>query len=60
MNMRVAEIIAKRDEISIAEAQEMVRECRETIMHSSIWEADDIIMDMLGLEPDYLFDILYC
>jgi hypothetical protein len=60
MNMRVAEIIAKRDEISIAEAQEMVRECREAIMHSSIWEADDIIMDMLGLEPDYLFDILYC
>ena len=58
--MRVAEIIAKRDEISIAEAQEMVDECREAIMHSSIWEADDIIMDYLGLEPDYLFDILYC
>ena len=57
---KVVEILMKRDGISEDEASALVRETRdELIMLDNPFEADEIIEDYLGLEPDYLEDILY-
>ena len=56
---RVIEILMKRDGIDEEHAEKLVRETHDEIICSDIMMADDIIMDYLGLEPDYLEDILY-
>ena len=56
--MNTVEILMKRDGISKSEAIEMVRETREELLNSDPFEADEIIACNLGLEPDYLLDIL--
>jgi len=58
---RVVKILIERDEIDREEAESLVRETRDEILNldeSNVFEADDIIRDYLGLEPDYIFDIL--
>ena len=57
---RVIKILMERDGISEEEARALVKETRdELIMLDNPFEADDIIADYLGLEPDYIEDILY-
>lgn len=56
---RVIEILMKRDGIDKEHAEKLVKETRDEIMCSHIMMAADILMDYLGLEPDYLEDILY-
>lgn len=57
---RVIKILMERDGISEEEARALVKETRdELIMIDNPFEADDIIADYLGLEPDYIEDILY-
>lgn len=60
---RIAKIIADRDKISIEEATELVEKCREECMNAisigNISEPEEIIMNDLGLEPDYLEDFLF-
>lgn len=56
---RVVEILMKRDGISQEEAEELVRATAcELVDCTDVLEADDIIACNLGLEPDYIFDIL--
>ena len=60
---RVVNILMKRDGYSEEEAIEMVNDCREE-MNEAIADGDydlaeDILAGDLGLEPDYIFDILY-
>lgn len=55
---RVVKILMKRDEISESDAIELIEETRELILNSDPFESDDIIADNLGLEPDYLMEIL--
>ena len=55
---RVVEILMKRDGISREEATRLVDDTREEILESDPFDADDIIACNLGLEPDYIFDIL--
>lgn len=56
---KVVSILMRRDGMSKEEAEELVETTRQMLLEAS-WsiEADDIIMDNLGLEPDYIFDIL--
>lgn len=54
----VINLIAERDGISLSEARELVDETIDIIMDGDIMEADQILADQLGLEPDYLFDLL--
>lgn len=56
----VAEVLMKRDEISHDEAMERIIECAEAIRDSGydIIQADTIMRDYLGLEPDYTFAVL--
>lgn len=57
----VINLIARRDNISILEATNIVSECiaeMEEAVAQGYWqEAEDILMSYLDLEPDYL-DIL--
>jgi hypothetical protein len=50
----------RRDGISREEATEQVHECREAMMEA-IENGDDpeeIFMDFIGLEPDYIQEVL--
>ena len=55
----VIKILMERDGISEEEARTLVKETRDEIMMlDDPCNADEVIMDYLNLEPDYLFDIL--
>ena len=63
MNMDLVKLIAKRDGISENEAYEICEQCRHDILHAidkncGIEEVEDILVDWLGLEPDYLMDLM--
>lgn len=55
---RVVKILMERDGMTQKEAEELVNEAREEILASDPWEVEDIMLDILGLEPDYIMDIL--
>ena len=52
--MSVVKILMERDGVSKAEAQEMIAECRVALENGDY----DSIQDYLGLEDDYIFEIL--
>lgn len=54
MSKELIQILMKRDGISKEEAKEMIAECREALMEGDSYAIEDI----LGLEDDYIFDIL--
>lgn len=60
---RVVSILMKRDGITEAEAKEMLNDCREemneAIAYGDYDLAEDILAGNLGLEPDYIMDILF-
>jgi len=56
---KVVEILMERDGMPQEHAERLVRETRDEIMMlDNPLEADDVLMDYLGLEPDYLEDVL--
>ena len=54
---RVIVILMKRDDIEYEDARNLVKETKDEIISNPI-DANEIIKDYLGLEPDYLEDIL--
>ena len=54
----VIRILMERDEMTAEEAQETLDNVREMLSEADPWEDEDIIADELGLEMDYIFDIL--
>lgn len=54
---RVINILMKRDGIEYEDARSLVKETKDEIISNPI-NANEIIKDYLGLEPDYLEDIL--
>ena len=48
-------ILMERDELTSEEADELIAETREALNNGD-WEAME---DYLGLEPDYIFDVLF-
>lgn len=59
---RVVRILMNRDGMTETEAREAVQDCvdmmEEAIQEGHYLEAEDIFMDELGLEPDYIFDVI--
>ena len=55
---KVVEILMNRDGMTREEAEEKVQEVREMIAEASVCEAEDILIDELGLEMDYIFDLI--
>ena len=61
----IAQLIARRDNISIEEAYDTVRKCQSELDMivmggGSIADAEDCIAYYLSLEPDYLPTLLDC
>jgi hypothetical protein len=54
----VVRILMERDGITEEEAVERVEEVREMLSDADPWDAEDILADELGLEMDYIFDII--
>lgn len=54
----LATMMANRDNISYEEAMSVIKDCAIEMEHAfytgSLDEAEDILKDYLGLEPDYL------
>lgn len=57
MKNTVIEILMERDGLTREEAAALIVEVREQMINRP-YDADEILMDELGLEMDYLFDIL--
>jgi adenylosuccinate lyase len=55
---RVVEILMHRDGMTREEAEERVQEVREMVADADAFEVEDIIADELGLEMDYIFDLI--
>ena len=53
---RVVAILMARDNMSEKEATELVKECRQMIYDGE--DPEDVLQYELGLEPDYIFDII--
>lgn len=56
---KIVEILMARDSITKREAEELVAETREEVLAGSPGEADEIMAANLGLEPDYIIDLLF-
>jgi hypothetical protein len=54
----IVEILIRRDGLTKSEAIDLIEETRELLLTSDPWEADQIMADQLGLEPDYILDII--
>ena len=54
---KVIDILIKRDGIEYEDARSLVKETKDEIISNPI-DVNEIIKDYLGLEPDYLEDIL--
>ena len=54
----VVKILMERDGMEEQEAIDLVRETKEDLLSRGGCYADDVILENLGLEPDYLMDIL--
>ena len=54
MNKDLIKILMDRDGISRVEAEEMIAECKEALLEGDAYAIENI----LGLEDDYIFDIL--
>ena len=59
----IVEILMRRDGISREDAKAQVRECRRRLHDEALETGDyelavDIIAEELGLEPDYIMDLL--
>ena len=52
---KVVQILMRRDGLTKKEAEDLIEECREALEEGN-YEA---IQDYLGLEDDYIFDILF-
>lgn len=55
---KIVEILMERDGITEEDARALIEETRDEIMCNPE-NADEIIQDYLGLEPDYLDYILH-
>ena len=58
---RVTKILMERDNITREEAEERIADVREQLRDCNYnpIECEDILANYLGLEVDYLFDILF-
>lgn len=54
----IREVLMRRDGASEEEALERIAECREAMLEAIAdgGDAEEVLADELGLEPDYIFD----
>lgn len=57
MIQKVINILMERDNMTSSEAKDLIDETREMIIREPE-DVEQIMAEQLGLEPDYLFDVL--
>lgn len=50
-------VLVNRDGITLEEARRQIKEVKEMILNGEE-RLEDALLDYLGVEPDYIFDIL--
>ena len=60
----IVQILMEQDDIPEQEAQRMVDDCRQQLLSEAVPSGDsnlaeEILAEELGLEPDYLMDLLF-
>ena len=57
---RIADILCRRDDCTMEEAMELIQNTIELMEEANYdsFECEDIMMNELGLEVDYIFDLL--
>lgn len=56
---RIINILMERDGLPREEAILLIEQAKDMILDADdIWKADAILMEQLGLEPDYMEDFL--
>ena len=55
--MTIEEILIKRDGLTPEEANEILQEARGRVLDGE--DPEEILRDEFGLEPDYVFELLY-
>jgi predicted RNase H-like HicB family nuclease len=50
-------VLVNRDGITLEEARRQIKEVKEMIL-SGEERLEDALLDYLGVEPDYIFDVL--
>lgn len=63
MIKEIIAILMRRDEVTKAEAIEMIKECQRRLQEEAVASGDydlaeEIIAEELGLEPDYMVALL--
>lgn len=51
------EVLMERDGLTSKEAQNLITEARNRVMGGE--DPEEILEEEFGLEPDYIFDLLY-
>ena len=54
---KIVEILMKRDNMTKEEAIALVNDVRDEILSANPFEAMDIMIEELNLEPDFLMDL---
>lgn len=54
----IIKILMERDDCTFEEALELFTEARAAFDNEEYEDPEDVLQDMLGLEPDYIFDLL--
>lgn len=57
MKYKIKETLMRRDKISEAEADRMIKEARERVIEDGE-DPEEVLLEEFGLEPDYLEDLL--
>lgn len=59
---KIKDILMERDDLTEEEANDVIEEvlemCKEVLDDGNVFEVENIIREELGLEPDYLMEIL--
>ena len=61
MSKRIVEILCRRDGISVEEAKALISRTKDRMAEADYapCECEDIIAEELGLEMDYIFDLIF-
>lgn len=52
----IVKILIERDGMSLKEAKELLKDARSALEDGD--DAEEILMDWFGLEPDYIFSLI--
>lgn len=55
---KVIRILRDRDDLTEKEARALCDECLDVMEAENFLNGDDTMREILGLEPDYLFDLM--